>query len=264
MKYPIFFAKWLLFVMGAAIFLNFGPLYAERIEDFDMDTCVGESKLIVQGSLNPDGVVEVSRVLKGDPGSSPKLQLDLGKFQFEALQKQMVHLGPMEVVVFLTVKAGDQWRETMQYAGLVAFENDAVFLMEDGPMTSQLAKSPVYTKDTFLRGLSDALQASKERDGLVAMPRSVERTKHLIGFTLQHCHPLMDGERPPFQNYHLRQIAAGLTNPTAQEQGVIVQALQDTNTSHDRIILLNLSGLIPLKDGALDSIAVYLPRTNPP
>jgi hypothetical protein len=37
MKYPIF-TKWLWFVIGSAIFFSFGPLYAERIEDFDMDS----------------------------------------------------------------------------------------------------------------------------------------------------------------------------------------------------------------------------------
>ena len=265
MKSPII-VKLLVYTILTVFAFSIKSVKAERMPSFDMDTCVGESKGIVQGTLDAAGELKVARVLNGALSGLPTLKLQQGAFEFESLQKRMDGKGPVEVVAFLEDQAGDEWGLALQYAGLVGFEKDAVFLEENDFGHNQRRKSAAYNRDTFFQALEDAMRVCGEGKRLISAPRSIERTRQLIAFALEHHQP--NDPRDPFRpfrpNYHLGQVAAALDHPGDDEQGLILQALREAKTPREHIILLNLAERIPLRDNAPDAVALFLPPSHPP
>ncbi len=241
------------------------PARAELTAVFSMETCVGKSKAIVQGNLQASGELKITRVLDGKLEDATTIKLQTGEWQYKSLRTETGHEGPYEVVAFLEEKWHDEWRLVLQLAGLAAFDREKVVLKRERFIPEGSEPDREYSPAGFLQAVAEAVSARDERNRLIAMPRSAERTRRLLAFALVPGH--VEEWRKvmlPGSGYSFYQVVGALCPPTGEDQNLILEAIHDAATPRERILLLDLCGSIPLRDEALETLAAFMPRTNPP
>lgn len=250
---------------------------AEYHPAFDMDSCVGGAELIVSGYLDPSDRITVTETFAGEPGGRT---IELGEWgrRFRSLTQPdrwwqeppawkrawRWIMGPprVEVVAFFPRKIGTTWTLGGETWNLVLLSGDAVYPFDGSGYNSP---QPLYGRTQFLAALREAIQAKAERTRLLASPRTIERTKELIRLAQRHDH--LPGSPDGFwftPFYHLAEIAKGLAQPSAEEEDLLLRVLANTPTEAQKVKILRLITLIPLKGrAAFDEIIPYLERGQP-
>jgi hypothetical protein len=222
--------------------------------------------------LDDSGRFKVVEVLKGEAEVAAKLSIAGGGHHFESIQRALSGAKPpvvtkgadaFEVVAFLEEQSANEWRPTLDSAGLVALKGDAVYNFQRD-WFGGFSEDRHYTAKSFVAGVRAAILLAQERQRLLAAPRSPKRVRALVGLAVQRGRttPLVP-DFPATIRYHLGEIAQGLMSANAEERSALLGALQHATAACDQAVLLELAGLVRW-NGAFDATAKFLDRGYAP
>ena len=242
--------KWLMtcFALGVASLVS-----AEMMPSFNMDMMCDRSARIVRGQLDQQGLLKVTRVLKGEP-ENPGTGVPLDAAMVAGVRKaiRVAEDTNLDGVVFLDEADRPIW----SMAGIVVLEKTRVWMCQDdnfrGRGGFQHTENKDYTADSFVKKVRETLALIAQREVICQQAPSRERIDAILEF--------LTGK----SQYQRLQLVRDLSSISTTEEDYFLNILKETDDLQKAGIILDLARELPFPAGSYDQIAVFLDRRHTP
>ncbi|MES2924560.1 MAG: hypothetical protein V4819_23610 [Verrucomicrobiota bacterium] len=239
---------------------------------FNMNRNTGEATHIVIGTLQPDGTLKVTRVIKGSLPDTSSLKIPYAEHLFIELQAVLKNDPPRDVVAFLVENPKDKSYELVAHGGsvvaLTSTDKVCAWFEEAMMYACDYKVHESLTRDQFLSDLDHSLKISDDLTALLGIPRSPERVEKLLGFLCGNIKwPESESEDRSFWTlgdyYFFNKVTAGIYDPSPEEEAVAERSLKSATTDAETAMTLAVIGRINCSKSIYQSILPYVDRTKP-
>jgi hypothetical protein len=235
----------LLAAVAAGLLLVPGAARAGLPSCFNLEDHVSGSQLIVEGTLDADGRLTVTRTLYRGIPEEATLSIRDGAKCWQGLSRLMKRDTPLSVVAFLSYSATDSdpsWHPVGRM-GVVGLSSTDVFVNEG------LVFPPACRPESFRAEVRAEVAQARERDRVIALPHSEERARRLLTLL---------GEAGPIRGHTFARTAAALRPGHPAELRALVAALWEAE-DQERVGLLALVRSAEL-GGLFEDVAPFAER----
>ena len=248
-------------------------VHAETLPVFDINYGAIESDHILEGTLFPDGTLEVRKVHKGALQLPAKCNLSNGDYEFSSFAEIMKSDAPKSCVAFVQSPTDQgEYPLAMGTAGLVMISQaDKVY----GWLPSweqhggaAIGPHPTWTPLSFFNDLNRSMQVAESLAERLAAPRGAARTRELVRVVeSETVWPSPESRGPPRlyakPGYIFHKVVGGLLRPNVQEETALAELMNGATSEKQRSLFLALVASIKPSSALFNAVLPWVELTAP-